>query len=496
MIATDVMHAAELNDAELVSESLGGNRDAFRQIVERYQTLIASLAYCATGNVTQSEDLAQETFVKAWKQLADLREPAKLRSWLCSIARFLISKESRRQGREPIHAAEPLDAVADVVAPEPLPADHAVTEEEKALLWRSLERIPATYREPLVLFYREHQSVGQVAAGLELSEDAVKQRLARGRKLLQEQVQAFVESALCRTAPGPGFSVAVVAMLPAVAGPAAASVGVGAKGTAVAKSGFLAACLATLAPFLGIAAGIGAQWLIIRNTTSERGLRRRRLLVVIAAWVLYLGLFVGLESTMHWLARHFEWGPQVRFLAFAGFYWFFLGATLTVQLVMLRRVQARRQARVEAGETGPRPMMPMQPGPLAAVVGGGHLALFSWLMALAWRLHDPMGVAVIAGATLLLSLAAFFRVRAATPTDVVRVTSSHVALCGVVILLTLNQRIDVWVASAYGVTAAEAHHLQPLWLVPVLSLALVVWTALVLAVTRPKRRLPLANERV
>jgi DNA-directed RNA polymerase specialized sigma24 family protein len=47
--------------------------------VERYQTLISSLAYCATGNVSQSEDLAQQTFVSAWKQLAELREPARLR---------------------------------------------------------------------------------------------------------------------------------------------------------------------------------------------------------------------------------------------------------------------------------------------------------------------------------------------------------------------------------------------------------------------------------
>jgi hypothetical protein len=51
MMTTDVMHAVDLNDAELVSKTLAGNRDAFRQIVERYQTLIASLAYCATGNV-------------------------------------------------------------------------------------------------------------------------------------------------------------------------------------------------------------------------------------------------------------------------------------------------------------------------------------------------------------------------------------------------------------------------------------------------------------
>ena len=101
MINTEAMHAAQQNDAGLVAESLAGNHDAFRQIVERYQTLICSLAYCATGSVSQSEDLAQETFVIAWKDLAALREPAKLRSWLCAIVRFRISHQFRRQGWEP-----------------------------------------------------------------------------------------------------------------------------------------------------------------------------------------------------------------------------------------------------------------------------------------------------------------------------------------------------------------------------------------------------------
>ena len=81
-MATEAMAAMAYNDAELVAETLGGNRDAFSQIVVRYQSLICSLAYSATGSLGQSEDLAQETFVSAWKQLAELREPAKLRAWL------------------------------------------------------------------------------------------------------------------------------------------------------------------------------------------------------------------------------------------------------------------------------------------------------------------------------------------------------------------------------------------------------------------------------
>src|SRR5258706_15459726 len=105
------------SDSELVAESLAGNRDAFGWIVARYQSLICSLAYSATGSLSQSEDLAQETFVAAWKQLSALREPEKLRPWLCGIARNLIYGALRRQGREPAHGAGPLELADDAPSP-------------------------------------------------------------------------------------------------------------------------------------------------------------------------------------------------------------------------------------------------------------------------------------------------------------------------------------------------------------------------------------------
>src|ERR1035437_2478654 len=256
MMTTEAMQRADINDAELVAQSLDANRDGFRLIVERYQTLISSLAYCATGNVSRSEDLSQETFVSAWKKLAELREPAKLRPWLCSIARSLISKEFRRQGREPDHAAESLEAVDEWVSPEPLPPDQVISDEEKAILWRSLERIPEIYREPLVLFYREHQSIEAVAQDLGLSEDAVKQRLSRGRKLLQEQFLAFVAGALQQTSPGKAFTLGVITALPLLATTAKA-----AAATAAATKGGSAAKAATGAGMLGTFLTGGAMFL-------------------------------------------------------------------------------------------------------------------------------------------------------------------------------------------------------------------------------------------
>jgi RNA polymerase sigma factor (sigma-70 family) len=296
----------DFSDSELVTQSLAGNRDAFGRIVARYQSLLCSLAYSATGSLSQSEDLAQETFVTAWKQLADLREPEKLRSWLCRISRNLTCDAVRKQCREPIHKAEPLEEIQESPAPEPLPSDYTVSQEERSILWRSIQRIPEIYREPLVLYYREHQSVQHVAAALDLSEDAVKQRLSRGRKLLHEQVLAFVEGALERTNPGKAFTLGVLAALPAFSISAkAATVGAaaangGATAKAIAASGLSTAVLAPMLGFFGnyIAYRIGMDG--AQSGHEREGIKSfyRKLIACV------LGFFIAYGLLMIW-AREF-----------------------------------------------------------------------------------------------------------------------------------------------------------------------------------------------
>lgn len=226
---------AECNDATLVAASLGGDRNAFSQIVTRYQSLVCSLAYSATGSLSRSEDLAQETFVIAWRELAALREPEKLRSWICGIARRVVANTLRREMREPVRQAESLDAVAETPAAEPCPVEHTISHEEESILWRSISEIPDTYREPLVLFYRQGESIERVAEMLGLTEDAVKQRLSRGRKLLQENVASFVEGALKQSNPGRKFTFGVMAAIPGF-GSSTLAVAAG-KGGVAAKAG-------------------------------------------------------------------------------------------------------------------------------------------------------------------------------------------------------------------------------------------------------------------
>jgi len=269
---TAMNSAAGGGDAELVSASLEGDREAFGRIVARYQSLVCSLAYSATGSLTQSEDLAQETFLEAWKNLASLRESEKLRSWLCGIARNRIHQALRVERREPGRQAEPLESLAQAPCPEPLPPDRAISREEAEILWRTLEQLPETYRLPLVLFYREHQSVELVARNLDLSEEAARQRLSRGRKLLQEEVQAFVEAALSRTSPGKAFTMGVIAALPLAATSAKAASGVAvAKGAVGAKGLFLLPLVSGWASMLG---SVALSWKFRADEAQTPGERR------------------------------------------------------------------------------------------------------------------------------------------------------------------------------------------------------------------------------
>ena len=307
MITESLITRQAITDSDLVARTLEGDTSAFELIVSRYQSLICSLSYSATGSLGQSQDLAQETFITAWKHLRLLREREKLRPWLCGIARRLIGKALRRDGREPAHKADPLEAIEEAADATPLPSEHAVTREEEAILWRSLGRIPEIYREPLVLFYREHQSVEAVAAALELSPDAVRQRLSRGRKLLQEQVLSFIEGALERTTPGKAFTIGVLAALPvAMASSAsAASVGasVAAKAGATAKAGTGLLALNTLAgPLTGFLSGYLGYKMSMEGATSdqERGFIKRFYAV--------LSVFIIAPLTIVWLA---VWGKSL-----------------------------------------------------------------------------------------------------------------------------------------------------------------------------------------
>ena len=359
-----------------------------------------------------------------------------------------------------------------------------MSREEEAILWRSLEKIPELYREPLILFYREHESIETVAAQLDLSEDAVKQRLSRGRKLLQEEVQAFVENALRRTAPSQAFSGAVLAALP-IAPVATVGVGMAGKGTAAAKSGLL---VALLAPFVGIFTGFAAQWLMIRGGTARE--RRARRIELIVTWILVVVFAVGGQYAVRYFGHHSGWNDPIYFAAVAGFWWFFAMVMATWITIVFRRIQAKCQPAEKTGEFLQPATMPMKPGMSAAVVAGTHLMMFWGVIFLAWREHDRLTAVIIAGLMVVLGIWNFFKLRGLAGLTVGRAYIGQLVSCCAVMLAIFNLRFDVWVASAYGVSVAELHNRMPTWMVPLLTLVLLIWSGILLAVTKPKRHQP------
>jgi RNA polymerase sigma factor (sigma-70 family) len=294
-----------------------GSVPAFEALVRRYQSLVCAVAYNACGDLALSEDVAQEAFWAAWRERASLAEPGCLRGWLCGIARNLGHNARRRQLRTAGGAA--LDAATHVPARERGPAEEAVSREEEALVWQALAQMPESYREPLVLFYREEQSIHAVAAALELSEDAVKQRLSRGRGMLQERVAQLVEGALRRSRPGRPFTVAVVAGLATLsAGSKTALAGTGVAG-AVAKaagvgvgSGLLGAALGSLGGLLGawFGAWLPAQLAPTRQERDYLWRSGKRMLLVALFFIAILtipalafpGQLAPVGSLVFWIA--------------------------------------------------------------------------------------------------------------------------------------------------------------------------------------------------
>ena len=240
------------DDVQLVSASRRGDREAFGEIVRRYQGMVSGLIYAACGDLHRSEDLAQETFLSAWKSLSGLREPKKLAAWLCQIARHRTQDQFRKSNTERVGLGGFWTRMRDSAPP---PDEAMIAGEEEAVLWRALEQVAQPYRETLVLYYRQGQSTEQVAAALETSEASVRQRLARGREMLRSQVADMIERNLESTTPQGEFAIAVVAALPAIAPEIAAGSAVTATGSTAAHSLSALGWLATAAGLWGCGFG-------------------------------------------------------------------------------------------------------------------------------------------------------------------------------------------------------------------------------------------------
>src|SRR6266700_1415891 len=177
-----------LSDAELVELVLAGEQDAFTVLVERYKDAVQNLAYRMLSNAAEAEDVTQETFVRAYTQLATYKPAHKFSTWLLSIASHLAIDQLRRRRflALPLEDVPFLDWVVDVGTS---PEQSALEGEQQDEVQTYLQRLPGKYRAVIVLRYWYDFSYEEIARTLDLTPALVKARLHRARELLARYMQ-------------------------------------------------------------------------------------------------------------------------------------------------------------------------------------------------------------------------------------------------------------------------------------------------------------------
>ena len=173
------------SDAELVRDARSGSATASRELVRRFERPLLSLIVRMVHDRATAEDLAQESFIKAYESLANLEEREKFGSWLRVIARHTcmdhlrslkgdVSLETLRSGgMDPAEATRPVDR--DVI----------VEEEEQRVL-DALRDLREDYREIIILKHIEELSYKAIAEICDLSVSGVGEKLSRVRQMLKK----------------------------------------------------------------------------------------------------------------------------------------------------------------------------------------------------------------------------------------------------------------------------------------------------------------------
>jgi len=181
------------SDGALVAAAKCGDTRAFEELVLRYEARVLAAAQRITNNREDAEDVAQETFHKAFLHLDAFQERARFSTWLTRIAmNEALMLLRRRRGFHEVLPDRPDDGVQSTaeafVDQRPSPEESCWRRERTALLTAAINRLRPTVRRTMMLRDIEERSVEETAQILGASISAVKARLFHGRRRLRQTV--------------------------------------------------------------------------------------------------------------------------------------------------------------------------------------------------------------------------------------------------------------------------------------------------------------------
>ena len=184
--------ATELRDeSRMIASILAGETQLFHELIRPYERRVYAMALSFLHNEADAEDVAQEAFLKAFRNLAGFRGDAKFGTWLVSIT--LNEARSRIRRRDAIKM-ESLDEPDEEGQTSPallrdwkeIPSEALERKEVRSLLLNAITALPAIYREVFQLRDIEQLSVQEAAQALGITASSVKVRLHRARMMLQK----------------------------------------------------------------------------------------------------------------------------------------------------------------------------------------------------------------------------------------------------------------------------------------------------------------------
>ena len=180
-------------DEVIVERALGGDAEAFGELVRRWERRIFALAYGMLGREEDARDATQETFLAAFRNLRGFRGEAKVSSWLHRIA---VNQCLTRQRRARVRSESALDADEDgadqFAAPlEESPALVVEGRQRTAAVRRALNGLPVELRQIVVMKEFEELTFREIAEALDLPLSTVKSRLYTGLKQLEMRLAKF-----------------------------------------------------------------------------------------------------------------------------------------------------------------------------------------------------------------------------------------------------------------------------------------------------------------